>query len=458
MTDNKYTNYILITILFFGFFFRFYFVNHESLWPDEALYLYMGDNLSSDLSDLRDTHGNFFLKNPPFYMYLLSILFRFAKDWAVFGARLFSVIADTGTILLVYLIAKKTFDKPVGLISAGIIAVNPLHIWISTRILTDIPLTFLLYFSIYMLISKRIFFYYIFSFLSLVTKYTAAPVFALGILRKIRFPKKIWALIYCSGVIGIITLIAANSHMNMEKGLLSYFMRFFQIPNFSEMYREIHFFIGFTLCFFFIVGFGKAAYKNDFSPLFKWVLIFGTARLFLPWVAFRVSRYSLPLYPGMMLFAAYGWFSALDFIRKKMPKISMSVVLLFSAVLVYAMAVSSIKAYDVSDSTSRTFTGFREVGDFLRHQSENRHVNILTSSPRQIKYFVPDSNVYDLPGESSPKDMEILIRDKKIEFVSSDIWSPHQPDWCVEYFVPQNGFHPIFRNENFVVYNYKIRP
>ena len=51
-----------------GFFLRSIFVGHESLWPDEALYMFIGENLATDPLNLKDEMGRPFFQNPPFFM------------------------------------------------------------------------------------------------------------------------------------------------------------------------------------------------------------------------------------------------------------------------------------------------------------------------------------------------------------------------------------------------------
>ena len=198
-------------------------------------------------------------------------------------------------------------------------------------------------------------FFYLFASLSLATKYPAAPIFALPFVNKrtvLRSPR-IWLMIYLL-VIGVI------------------------------------------ICFI--------------SLKFN----FGTARFFLPWIAFRVSRYSLPLYPAILMFAAYGGFMNFSFLKKGWPNRTILLTMVFSSILVYAIAVYSIRGYAVTDINSKTFVGYKEAGAFLTKQDGEQ--SILTSSHRQIKYFAPEFTVYDLPKYITFKESQRLIKEKEIDF------------------------------------------
>lgn len=225
---------------------------------------------------------------------------------------------------------------------------------------------------------------------------------------------------------------------------------FFLLPDFKEMYRETFFFLDPVVCIFFFIGFGTALKNKDFSPMLVWVILFGTARFFLPWVAFRVSRYSLPLYPAVLMFAAYGGIKSFSFLTMKMPKHSLLITIVFSAILLYVGSVYCMRGYAVTAINSKTFVGYKEAGIFLTKQGDNR--SILTSSPRQIKYFAPRITIYDLPQHRNFEETRRFVTNNKIDFISVDRWSPHQPDWCRNYSFISNGYGPVYKNENIIIF------
>ena len=183
--------------------------------------------------------------------------------------------------------------------------------------------------------------------------------------------------------------------------------------------------------------------------MFVWVILFGTARFFLPWVAFRVTRYSLPLYPAILMFAAYGGIKSFSCLKKVMPTRTVSLTVVFCAILLYVFSVYCMRGYAVTDINSKTFVGYKEAGIFLTKQGDNR--SILTSSPRQVKYFAPWITVYDLPQHRNFEETWRFITDNKIDFLSVDRWSPHQPDWCRNYSWLQNDYRPVYKNDNIII-------
>jgi 4-amino-4-deoxy-L-arabinose transferase-like glycosyltransferase len=444
------TTPLLFFIVLTGFLIRCSFVCHESLWPDEALYMFIGKNLSSDPFRIIDETGRPFFQNPPLFMYLLSIISRLTGGGSIQIAHLVTVLMDTGTIFLIWYIGNYLYGKEVGLLSAGLLAVNPLHVWTSTRILTDVPLVFFIYLSLCFLISRKKALFYLFASLSLATKYPAAPIFVLPFLAKktiLRSPR-IWLMIYLLVIGAIVCFITLR--FNFENCWISYFSGFILFPNITEIYKETFFFLDPIVCVFFLIGLGTALKNKDFSPILIWVIIFGTARFFLPWVAFRVSRYSLPLYPAILMFAAYGGFKSFYFLKNKLPERAILLAVVFSSILVYAIAVYSIRGYAVTDINSKTFVGYKEAGAFLTKQDDKK--SILTSSPRQIKYFAPEFTVYDLPKRITFEESQRLIKEKEIDFFSIDRWSPHQPAWCQNHSWLQNGYRPVYKNDNIIIF------
>ncbi len=72
-----------------------------------------------------------------------------ALQASIVSGRLVSVLFDTGTIMMVYLVGKRMAGIETGLIAAALIAINPLHIAESHLINVDIPLTFFSVLALY---------------------------------------------------------------------------------------------------------------------------------------------------------------------------------------------------------------------------------------------------------------------------------------------------------------------
>ncbi len=109
---------ILILIIIFGSFLRFYKIEKESLWNDELASWERSnqDSLNKVLSLARsDVH-------PPGYQILLYFVIGFLGD-SEFWLRFPSAIAGIVSILFIYLIGRKIYSEWEGLISAALMAI-----------------------------------------------------------------------------------------------------------------------------------------------------------------------------------------------------------------------------------------------------------------------------------------------------------------------------------------------
>jgi hypothetical protein len=97
--------------------------------------------------------------------------------------------------------------------------------------------------------------------------------------------------------------------------------------------------------------------------------------------------------------------------------------------------------------------GYKQAGEFLMTHDGN--LTILTPSPRQIKFYASEFTVYDLNQSFTVADIEQLIKNEKINFVSIDKWSPHQPLWCRNYSWAAHGYRLVYDNKNIVIFKVK---
>ena len=424
------------------------FAEQPSLWPDEALYMMMGQNLVSDPAAITDASGQVFYKNPPLFMYLLAVLF-ITGGGSLFSAHLFVMLLGAGGIIVSYLIAARMYGKHVGLLAAALLAVSPLHFWISTRVLIDVPLTLLVYLAIYFLMRGNKGRYYLTSFLAVITKYPAALLFLLPVsINIVKQSARVFWVLYGLGVAGIVAFIFFKGHLHLSSEGAGYFLRAIQWPDVSEILRERYFFDVFLLGFC-LLGFGVSIKQKQFSPLLIWFVVFGTARFFLPWEAFRASRYSLPLLPAMLIFSAYGIYWAFEGLRNRSSGNAGVVSVIFIAIAVFLLSTNYMRAISVTSINSKSFVDYELPAAFLRAQQIK---SILTGSPRQMKYFLPNVAVFDFAKGMSPAEVDNLIETRGIQAIVLDRWSPHLPPWALKYFRNNKAYVQRLGDKNFAVF------
>lgn len=161
--------------------------------------------------------------NPIFY-------FRHNPTLYYFSGRLVMVFFAIITIYVVYLIAKKLFDKPTGTLAAFCLAISPLHIGFSRTIRADIPTTMLVMLSTYFLLrslnqnrnAKSLMLSSLFAGFSIAAKYTSGIIIS---------PILIHCLITDSKQTKLLTtkyfVDSAKIKTNLSRALLSIFIGFF---------------------------------------------------------------------------------------------------------------------------------------------------------------------------------------------------------------------------------------
>ncbi|WP_319588540.1 glycosyltransferase family 39 protein [uncultured Desulfobulbus sp.] len=444
MKVDKISWLIFLSILFLGFALKIKFLFQVSLWPDEALYLYIARNLAVDVTNLTDISGKMMYESPPLLMYLLS----FAADIKFIefdqAARAMIVLMGMGTVLTTYLIGRKLYHPLVGIIAALLLAICPLSNWVGIRILTDIPVVFFIYLAIYMLVNEKKPVFYLFGLCAVLTKYSAFPILFIPFFMKLK--PRVWATLYLTGFVTLLAFVMSKNLFPKLDGWVGYFYNFFQLPNVFHMAREIDFFLGYLLAGFILIGIFLTIREQKYSAVFHWFVVFGISRIFLPWIVFRVSRYTLPLYPALYIFAAYGCYRGAQLLKLSWPSysklVNVSLVLLIAGIVFF----NAQKSLGIMNQTSNSFSGYAQACAFLIKQPSPH--SIVTASPRQIKYFAPEFNVHDIDQRITPDEFRIFIEKEKIEYLSIDSWSPHLPSWCNSFDFQEKGYDLIFNGQD----------
>ena len=121
----------------------------QSLWLDEAINVNNATNLDYKTLTLNYSLGDF---HPPlFHVVLKTWILLFGNS--EIAVRSPSIIFAIFSILLVYLIAKKLYDKKTALIAATLLATAPLHIYYSQEARMYMLAAFLVSLSVYFFIS-----------------------------------------------------------------------------------------------------------------------------------------------------------------------------------------------------------------------------------------------------------------------------------------------------------------
>lgn len=136
------SSWILLSILILGAALRIYNLGTESFWFDEVG--------SVDLA-MRNLKPLFFNMKSPFYFLVLKCWMRIWGG-SESGLRSLSAVFGIGSIFLIYKVAKLLFDERVGLFSAFLLSISPVHIFYSQETRNYSLLVFLTLLSMYIFI------------------------------------------------------------------------------------------------------------------------------------------------------------------------------------------------------------------------------------------------------------------------------------------------------------------
>lgn len=348
-------------ILILGFVLRFFNLNWDAGYyfhPDErAIYMFTTpleypNSLESFFSIESPLNPNFFAYGslPLYLLKIISDLVAFINPlYAQYGGvhlvgRMISVIFSTGTILVVYLLSKKTFDSKIALLSSFFYAIAVFPIQNSHFFTVDTPLTFFMLLTIFALaiyIKNRKLKYLvivgILSGLSLATKISALPIIAIIALTQIGIiigKIKSFRLFFNNAVslllVFIITLvifvvtqpyvlidfnnfysqIVQQSKMGSDPFVFPYTLQYVgKIPIYYELKNVILWGLGIPLGILGVLGIIyitinsllhiKKSYLIILMVFFFWTYFLLSANYAVGWM-----RYLLPIYPILAISAS----------------------------------------------------------------------------------------------------------------------------------------------------------
>ncbi len=137
----------LLGVVAVGFMLRLLWALHVQVDPrtfwrwDMTIYDYTAESLAAGRGFI-DFNGAPSAHWPPGYPLLLAPLYKLTSD-SLLSARLLNVVAGTATVWLVYLLGKRVFDRRVGLVGAGVLALFPGQVFATSLVMTEPVFTFL---------------------------------------------------------------------------------------------------------------------------------------------------------------------------------------------------------------------------------------------------------------------------------------------------------------------------
>ncbi|MAG47631.1 hypothetical protein CL617_03420 [archaeon] len=460
--DNKW-NLLLVLILLFSFILRLYYFIITS---NQVLFWDSGEYMSMSLHWVKGVFYDFNVQRPPLFPFLIAIFMKLGFGEVVTKFFL-EFIPSMLTVFLSYLIGKEFYNRRTGVAIALLMSVFWLGLFVSNRLLPDIPLLFFTLLAVYYFWKgyvkekKQWYIYLIGLFLGLafLIKLTAALtgfVFLAYLLLADRFrflkSKKLWLsffillivlvpfFVYDKVQFGDPTAFLFGSHVTDNPAGISgkpigwhilgfncegkNFCNFFKWFG-SELFY-ILFFIGLLSFYKLFIGFdlifkkeGNLKLKADLFMIL-WLLINLLYFVFLErdvedrWLIPIALPFFYVVYRGIMLIY--------DLIKKYNRQLAiLAVVSLFLVGSFYELKQADASIKSKIDS----FAQLKDAGLFIKENSNENDI-VFSKSVPQTTYYA-ERGVYGIPGgkeefisqsrELKPKYMIVSIFEQHVESI-----------------------------------------
>lgn len=429
-------NKILILIFLLALLLRIIFVFSTPIkfW-DETIYINLGRDLSKNLLDYSFSNGwsdfipsganDFYAYpkagfRPPLLPYTISIFYLIKLEMLI---DFLLPLVGALSVVLIYLTGKEMFDKRTGIIAASFLAVLPLHVIYSGKVLTDV---YCVFFILLALLSfwkgfeknenKHKILFGIFLALALLARYSTLyilPIFPIYLLiknRSLSFLKDKYS--WYAVIAFILVLIPWFIYgMNTYQNPLGPFIHGFYGAEYwggqqSWTFFLEHWFEMFSLTgLIFLAAIVYLAYKKDFKKkdiyfLLIWAALFFVAAMSM---AHKEDRYILPLVPALILLSA-------NFVSNaKYKKIITFIVIIFSLTALTINFQNTFKT-----STNINAKCFQEITKYL--ESISHDSKIVSENPPLFRYYNGKENSY-FPDDISAETLKSVSQSKKTYFV-----------------------------------------
>ncbi len=410
----------------------------ERMWPDEALYAWLGQRIWQNPTLIFSKEATAF--HPPLFPFFLS-LGHFLLP-SPLACRFIVLVFNLAGIVLIYFLGKKISGPFVGLLASIFLANNYLYFGQANLILVDGVLTVayiafaLLLLNITPKTGKRedLIVGLMGSFFILLKWYAGILMIPMLLgyylfalkeiplrqrMRKMALPLTLYAIPTAAILMTKITAITTVFHGQ-------YFVQpfWFYISN-------LRFLIGIPYIFpLYIIGLYSLLKQERRKTvlLLSWII---PLFIILSIISEKTFRYILPSVPCLLIISSLGVDHILSRLfrspRIKTARVLTTVICLFSCLSLYPKTETALK----KDGTG--YAGFQEAGTWIRNHTDP-HAIIMAGSRRAIRY-ASGINYKEFGGKiiSIPKDKKdfarIVTESNGRIILETDIWEFTQPKW-----------------------------
>ena len=470
------SNIILLSIILIAFIIRLYYFNmNQGVWWDEGEYLtrakYYAGSLISD-QDLWSPRRPFLL--------IMLWAFIYKLGGTEIYIKLTELIFSIFGVYFTYLVGKEMYGKKTGIIAALGMSVVNLHLFLTARMLIELPavtMSTLAIYTFYKYYIKEQTSKYLWltgllmgiaGFIRASTVLVAIPIIAIILINeRINFikNKNIWKM----AIAGFLTLFpyliylanryhtlnvfkkltgigegrfnAPSEAINQIAHLKEYFLL---VPYELKLVFTIFLIVGLFLFINLFLGFDLLINNKEKGLqrellLFIWaiiyVLFFG---LFSP--SYSESRYFMYSFPAFFIIAGQG----LEKITKLVYKINKNVIIIAITIILIIGLFSQINYGDnLIKSKAYSFAPLNPLGTWIKENSNKNEIMLSNSNQMEIMYYA-ERRIYGVAG--SEKDIFEAVEKYKPKYIIISTLFPDNPVWQYQY--PQK--YPEFLTPVFI--------
>lgn len=470
---------IAVAVFILSFVLRFMLREH-GFWIDEGRALMTGKNILLGNGMRVSSWGKYMGLHPFVFYSLIAFAMLFFGITAKAGMAVVLTLGSL-TCVLAFLIGKELFNTYAGIAAAAFLAVSPIHIFLSNRIITDVPVTFFVTLTLYFFVRTEMrdetwSFYatFIAAGLAILTKFSGfilLPALFFYYLHKERkqlFVKRqywislvtvlglysTWEIrnLIRKGEIGIIGVITGKSFLGTVDfggggasgatgsggGIVGAVM-----PIIDRIIEGAMFHIsmspttfGLPAVLFLLFGIIAAYLYRDSD--FKIPLTFLTVAFVILSMK-HMNRYFLPFIPMALVISGYG----ADKLRSAASKATdqKTGLAIFALILIISGVVTYQSAQGFVSGPAQGFTGIDDAGNWLE-QNTPEDTKIIAGSEHQIRFF-SNRRTYHSGKIANKSVMNRMMREEGFQYVVADRWERTQPQWLLRYVSNRTIFQPV---------------
>ena len=457
--NSKY-NLAFLVVLIAGIFIRLKYLFIESIWHDEAAYMWQAGQL------LNFNYIGTRIQEP----LGLGVIWFYDLFLHPFTAgRLMGLTFSVAGIILIYLLGTEIKDKFIGIIAALLLTFHHLFWYLSEKALLDVPLTTMFILVAYLLIKSEKTPNCNLKFLPKIIQKNFWPILlgssliASVVTKQAGILEVVYVLIYflitrmhkivkdkvamfALGIpLGFILIGTVAYYILFRSFLLSKFFRYlFGMRSLSQPFNFVGI-IPFVLTWYiiplFVIGmvFALIYRRKSDLMLLLWFWVFFI--FFSINIGGPLPRYLLPILPAALILAAI----ALDEIRiylkqilnVSIPKFVFIIIVIFFCFTFYQ------QGDEMNLSKADSYVGFRDAGEWLA-QNVPEDAVVYAGSPAAIRLFYgeeylnegystgfgsPDGKIYyGFPATKQEFEQQLLTRPDNV-YLEVDVWEYKNQQW-----------------------------